>query len=101
MEGIIKATWELLAKSRYTDNLNKWRKHGRPVHVIESIWARWNEAWGTAEFRARSERVAPRFPVRPDWRIRTGFGVRNHILGIFTCFFFFFFSELNLYLWVY
>ena len=53
MEGIIKATWEVLAKSGYTDNLNKWRKHGRPVHVTESIWARWNEAWGTAEFRAR------------------------------------------------
>ena len=55
MEGIIKATWEVLAKSRYTDNLNKWRKHGRPVHVTESIWARWNEAWGTVQFRARSE----------------------------------------------
>ena len=37
MEGSIKATWEVLAKSRYTDNLNKWRKHGRPVHVTESI----------------------------------------------------------------
>ena len=44
MEGIIKSTWEVLAKSRYTDNLNKWRKHGRPVHVTKSIWARWNEA---------------------------------------------------------
>ena len=30
----MKATSEVLAKSRYTDNLNKWRKHGRPVHVI-------------------------------------------------------------------
>ena len=30
MEGSIKATWEVLAKSRYTNNLNKWRKHGRP-----------------------------------------------------------------------
>ena len=54
MEGSIKATWEVLAKSRYTDNFFKWRKHGRPVHVTESILARWNEAWGTAEFRARS-----------------------------------------------
>ena len=33
--------------------------------------------------------VTQRFPVRPDWRIRTGFGVRNHILGLFTFFFFF------------
>ena len=48
----------MLAKSRYTDNLNKWRKHGRPMHVTESIWARWNEAWGTAEFRARSEQMS-------------------------------------------
>ena len=52
IEGSIKATSEVLAKSRYTDNLNKWRKHGRPVHVTESIWSRWNEAWGTVEFRA-------------------------------------------------
>ena len=37
MEGIIKATWEVLVKSRYTNNLNKKRKHGRPVHVTESI----------------------------------------------------------------
>ena len=58
MEGIIKATWEVLSKSRYANNLSKWRKHGRPMHVIESIWARWNEAWGTAEFRARSERMS-------------------------------------------
>ena len=28
--------------------------------------------------------VTPRFPVRPDWRIRTEFGVRDHILGLFT-----------------
>ena len=48
----------MLAKSRYTDNLNKSRKHERPMHVMESIWARWNEAWGTAEFRARSERMS-------------------------------------------
>ena len=32
--------------------------------------------------------VTPRIPVRPDWRIRTEFGVRDHILGLFTCFFF-------------
>ena len=38
MEGIIKATWEVLAKSTYTDNLNKLRKHGRPVHVTKFIW---------------------------------------------------------------
>ena len=50
MEGSIKATWEVLAKSRYTDNLNKWRKHGRSVHVMESIWARWNEAWVLQSF---------------------------------------------------
>ena len=30
------------------------------------------------------ESVTPRFPVRPDWRIRTKFGVREHILGLFT-----------------
>ena len=58
MEGSIKATWEVLAKSRDEDNLNKWRKHGRPVHVTESIWARWNEAWGIAKFRARSEQMS-------------------------------------------
>ena len=43
-------------------------------------------------------RVTPRFLVRPNWRIRTEFGVRDHILGLFTCFFFS--SELNLYLWI-
>ena len=31
--------------------------------------------------------VTPRFPVRPDWRIRTEFEVRDHILGLFTYFF--------------
>ena len=31
--------------------------------------------------------VTTRFPVRVDWRIRTGFGVRNHILGLVTFFF--------------
>ena len=40
--------------------------------------------------------VTPPIPVRPDWRIRTGFGVRYHILGLP---FFFFFKKLNLYLW--
>ena len=34
------------------------------------------------------EDVTPPIPVRPDWRIRTGFGVRNHILGLFFFFFF-------------
>ena len=34
--------------------------------------------------------VTPRFPVRPDWRIRTGFRARDYILGLFTCFFFFY-----------
>ena len=48
----------MLAKSRYTDNLNKWRKHGRLMHVTESIRARRKEAWGTIEFRARSERMS-------------------------------------------
>ena len=33
--------------------------------------------------------VTPRFPALPDWRIRTGFGVRNHISGTFYLFFFF------------
>ena len=33
--------------------------------------------------------VTPRFPVRPEWRIRTKFGARDYILGLFTCFFFF------------
>ena len=28
--------------------------------------------------------VTPRFPVRSDWRIRTEFEVRDHILGLFT-----------------
>ena len=28
--------------------------------------------------------VTPRFPVRPDWRIRTEFGVRDSGLGLFT-----------------
>ena len=75
MEGIIKATWEVLAKSRYTDNLNKWRKHGRPVHVMESIWARWNEAWGTAEFQARSERMSLN---RRTEKARPGTGPSRH-----------------------
>ena len=36
--------------------------------------------------------VTPPIPVRPDWRIRTGFGVRNYILGLL--FFFFLKAEL-------
>ena len=32
--------------------------------------------------------VTPPTLVRPDWRIRTGFGVRNHILGLLITFFF-------------
>ena len=28
--------------------------------------------------------VTPRFPVRPDWRIRTEFGMRDSRLGLFT-----------------
>ena len=28
------------------------------------------------------------FPVRPEWRIRTEFGARDYILGLFPCFFF-------------
>ena len=51
-------------------------------------------------FSLHMDSVTPRFSVRPDWRIRTESGVRNHILGLFTSFFFFF-SELNLYLWLY
>ena len=35
--------------------------------------------------------VTPPIPVRPDWRIRTGFGVQNHILGLLIFFLFFFF----------
>ena len=30
--------------------------------------------------------VKPRFPVQPDWRIQTGSGARDYILGLFTCF---------------
>ena len=33
--------------------------------------------------------VTPPIPVRPDWRIQTGFGVRNHMLGLLIIFFFF------------
>ena len=32
--------------------------------------------------------VTPRFPVRPEWQIRTGFKARDYILGLFTYFFF-------------
>ena len=32
--------------------------------------------------------VTPRFLSRPDWRIRTEFGVRDSGLGLLTCFFF-------------
>ena len=35
--------------------------------------------------------VTSRFPVRPDWRIRTEFGVRDYILGLFTFLFIFIF----------
>ena len=37
--------------------------------------------------------VTPPILVRPDWRIRTGFGVRNHILGLLINFFCFFFQS--------
>ena len=39
---------------------------------------------------SRALSVTPPIRVRPDWRIRTGFGVRNHILGLLFFFFFFF-----------
>ena len=32
--------------------------------------------------------VTPRFSVRPAWRIRTEFGVRDHVLGFLPDFFF-------------
>ena len=41
--------------------------------------------------------VTPRIPVRPDWRIRTGF--RDARLTTGTLFFFFFFKQ-NWHLWV-
>ena len=34
--------------------------------------------------------VTPPIPVRPDWRIRTGFRVRNHMLGLLIFIIFFF-----------
>ena len=39
--------------------------------------------------------VTPRFPVRPDWRIRIEFEARDYILGLFTGFFFIFFIFYN------
>ena len=36
------------------------------------------------ELRSLGVHVTPRFPVRPDWRIRTKFGVRDSGLGLFT-----------------
>ena len=42
----------------------------------------------------RSSDVTPRFPVRPNWRIRTEFGARDYILRLFTCFFFLLRAEL-------
>ena len=42
--------------------------------------------------------VTPRIPVRPDWRIRTGF--RDARLRTGTLYLIFFFSKQNLYLWV-
>ena len=44
---------------------------------------------GTSSQTGQTICVKPRFLIRPDWRIRTDFGVRNHILGLFTCFFLF------------
>ena len=38
-----------------------------------------------------SRDVTPLIPVRPDWRIRTGFEVRNHILGLLIYLFIFLF----------
>ena len=43
----------------------------------------------------KTKAVTPPIPVRPDWRIRTGFGVRNHILGLLKFFFSFFFLTNN------
>ena len=42
-------------------------------------------------FWYRCKTVTPRFSVRPNWRIRTEFGVRDHILRLFNCFLFFLF----------
>ena len=39
---------------------------------------------------ALTRNVTPRFLVLPDWRIQTKFEARDYILGLFTCFFFFF-----------
>ena len=39
------------------------------------------------ETKRKRKNVTPRFPVPLDWRIRTEFGVRDYILGLFTCFF--------------
>ena len=43
--------------------------------------------------------VTPPTPFRPDWRIRTGFGVRNHILGLLKIFilFIYFFKPTTIY----
>ena len=38
--------------------------------------------------------VTPPILVRPDWRIRTGFGVRNHILGLLIIIIIFFRADL-------
>ena len=48
------------------------------------------QAQGTLRSLVATPSVTPRFLVRLDWWIRIGFGVRNHILGLFTSFFFFF-----------
>ena len=56
--------------------------------------------WNITDLKGISSTVCvtPRFSVRPNWGIETGFGVRNHISGTL---YFFFFSELKLYMWVY
>ena len=55
----------------------KWHRVTRPLLVFRGLTG-----------------VTPPISVRPDWRIRTGFGVRNHILGLLIYLFIFFRADL-------
>ena len=43
--------------------------------------------FGTGTTLTGTGTVTPRFPIQPEWRIRTGFRARDYILGLFTYFF--------------
>jgi hypothetical protein len=53
---LIKFAWQQKAAERYRALMCSMRKgKEKSVHVPDTTWQKWNEAWSTPEFRSRSE----------------------------------------------